>query len=184
MLLSLQATGFLLFHSICDIRNLSNSKRVTTVVSVWIISCEIRTVAAVICLTGYAITTMTYVRIYKVVKYHQNQTYGQNQLQNTQTRKVHRQRKSAYNSSFVSVVFLACYFPFFLCTILYKTNTSEISFIIAQIASFFLICLNSSLNPIVYCRRYRKIRQIVKNTVKKIILINENMTYEKTLSSG
>ena len=68
-------------------------KRVTTVVSVWIISCvlkilfiffpnEIQMVAAVICLTGYVITTMTYVRIYKVVRYHQNQIYGQNQLQN------------------------------------------------------------------------------------------------------
>ena len=68
-------------------------KRVTTVVSVWIISCvlkilfiffpnEIQMVAAVICLTGYVITTMTYVRIYKAVKYHQNQIYGQNQLQN------------------------------------------------------------------------------------------------------
>ena len=99
-------------------------KRVTTVVSVWIISCvlkilfiffpnEIQMVAAVICLTGYVITPMTYVRIYKVVKYHQNQIHGQNQLQNSQTRKVHRQRKSAYNSLFVSVVFFACYFPFF-----------------------------------------------------------------------
>ena len=93
-----------------------------------------------------------------------------------QTREVHRQRKSAYNSLFVSVVSLACYFPFFLCTILYKTNTSEISLLIAQIASFFLICLNSSLNPIVDGRRYRKIRQIVKNTVTKIIRMNENMT--------
>ena len=72
-------------------------KRVTTVVSVWIISCvlkilsiffpnEIQMVAAVICLTGYVITTMTYVRIYKVVKYHQNQIYGQNQLQNPRSK--------------------------------------------------------------------------------------------------
>ena len=67
------------------------------------------------------------------------------------------------------------YFPFFLCTILYKTNTSEISLLIAQIAWFFLICLNSSLNPIVDGRRYRKIRQIVKNTVTKIIRMNENI---------
>ena len=68
-------------------------------------------------------------------------------------------------------------FHLFLCTILYKTNTSEISFLIAQIASFFLICLNSSLNPIVYCRRYREIRQIVKNTVKKIIRMNVVVAY-------
>ena len=137
---------------------------------------ESEMVAAVISLTGYILTTVVYVRIYKVVKYHQNQIYSQNQLQNAQTREAHRQRKSAYNSLFVSVVFLACYFPFFPSTILYETNTSEISFLVAHVASVFLICLNSSLNPIVYCWRYREIRQIVKNTVKKIICMNENIT--------
>ena len=169
-------------------QELVTPRRVTTVlVSVWIISCvfaflfiffpnEIEMVAAVIGLIGYVLTTMAYVRIYKVVKYHQNQIYSQNQLQNAPTRKAFRQRKSADNSFFVSVVFLACYFPFFPCTILYMANTSEISFLIARFASFCLICLNSSLNPLVYCWRYREIRQIVKNTMKKIIHMNENMT--------
>ena len=133
-------------------------------------------VAVVITVTGYILTTVVYVRIYKVVKYHQNQIYSQNQLQNAQTREAHKQRKSAYNSLFVSVVFLACYFPFFPCTILYMTNTTEISFIVAQFASEFLLFLNSSLNPLVYCWRYREIRQIVKNTAKKIICMNENIT--------
>ena len=175
-----------LFH--LRYQELVTPKRVTTVlVSVWITSCvfpilyilfpkEIEIVAAVISITGYALTTVAYVRIYKVVKYHQNQIYSQNQFQNAQTREAHRQRKSAYNSLFVSVVFLACYFPLFPCTILYETNTSEVSFIVARYASLFLICLNSSINPIVYCWRYREIRQIVKNTVKKIIRRNENMT--------
>ena len=145
---------------------------------------EMEMVAVVITVTGYILTTVVYVRIYKVVKYHQNQIYSQNQLQNAQTREAHKQRKSAYNSLFVSVVFLACYFPVFPCTILYMTNTTEISFIVAQFASEFLVFLNSSLNPLVYCWRYREIRQIVKNTLKKIIRMNENMTLEKTLTSG
>ena len=169
-------------------QELVTARRLTTVlVSVWIISCvfpilyilfpkEIEMVTAIISLIGYALTTVAYVRIYKVVKYHQNQIYSQNQLQNAQTREAHRQRKSAYNSLFVSVVFLACYFPFFPCTILYETNTSEISFLVAQVASVFLICLNSSLNPIVYCWRYREIREIVKSTVKKLFHMNENLS--------
>ena len=118
---------------------------------------------------------MAYVRIYKVVRYHQNQIYSQNQLQNAQTREAHRQRKSAYNSLLVSVVFLACYFPFLPCTILYLTNTSEISFLVAHFACIFLIYLNSSLNPFVYCWRYPEIRQSVKSTVKQIFHMNENM---------
>ena len=160
-------------------QELVTARRVTTVlVSVWIISCvlaiqfiffpnEIEMVAAVIGLIGYVLTNMAYVRIYKVVKYHQNQIYSQNQLQNAQTRQALRQRKSAYNSLFVSVVVLACYIPFFPCTILYMANTSEISLLIAQFASFFLISLNSSLNPLVYCWRYREIRQIVKKHIEE-----------------
>ena len=170
--------------------------RVTIVlVSLWLTSCVaaslctflpkgIEMALAVIIVIGCVLTTLAYVRIYKVAKYHQNQIYSQNQLQNTQTREAHRQRKSAYNSLFVSVVFLAFYFPFMPCKILYMTNTSEISFLIALFASIFLIYLNSSLNPIVYCWRYREIRQIVKKTVKKIIRMNENMIRESTLISG
>ena len=133
-------------------------------------------VAVAILLVGYVLTTAAYVRIYKVVKYQQNQIYSQNQLQNAQTREALRQRKSAYNALFAYLVFLACYLPFLPSTILYLTNTSEISFLVAQGVSIFLICLNSSLNPLVYCWRYREIRQIVKRTIKQIFHMNENMT--------
>jgi len=169
--------------------------RVTIVlVSLWLTSCVaaflyiflmkgIEMALAVISVIGCVLTTLAYVCIYKVLKYHQNQIYSQNQLQNAQTREAHWQRKSAYNNLFVSVVFLACYFPLLPCSILYMTNNSEISFLIGVFASIFLIYLNSSLNPLVYCWRYREIRQIVKKTVKKIILMNENMTQGKTLIS-
>ena len=161
--------------------------RVTIVlVSLWLTSCVSAflyifllkgiAVAAVITVIGYVLTTLAYVRIYKVVRYHQNQIYGQNQLQTAQTAETQKQRKSAYNSLFVSVVFLACYLPFFPSTILYWTNTSEISFLEANFASIFLIYLNSSLNPFIYCWRYPEIHQRVKSTVKQIFHMNENMS--------
>ena len=162
--------------------------RVTIVlVSLWLTSCvsaflyiflpkDIEMAAAVISVIGYVLTTGAYVRIYKVVRYHQNQIYSQNQLQNTQTREAHKQRKSAYNSLFVSVVFLACHLPFLPSTMLYWTNTSEISFLVAHFSSISLIYLNSSLNPFVYCWRYPEIRQSVKRTVKEIFHMNENMS--------
>ena len=169
-------------------QELITPKRVNiALVSLWLISCitafifvflptSNEIVAAVILMIGYVLTTVAYVRIYKVVKYHQNQIYSQNQLQNAQTREVLRQRKSAYNAIFVYLVFLACYLPLLPSTILYMTNTSEISFIVAFYASLFLIRLNSSLNPLVYCWRYREIRQSVKSTVKKLFHMNENVT--------
>ena len=161
--------------------------RVTIVlVTLWLTSCVSAllgiflmkgiAVAAVISVIAYILTTLAYVRIYKVVKYHQNEIYRQNQLQNAQTREAHKQRKSAYNSLFVSVVFLACYLPFLPSTILYWTNTSEISFLEANFVSTFLIYLNSSLNPFIYCWRYPEIRQSVKSTVKQIFHMNENLS--------
>ena len=162
--------------------------RVTMVlVSLWLTSCVspflfiflpkgIQMVTGVISVIGYVLTTAAYVRIYKVVKYHQNQIYSQNQLQNAQTREAHKQRKSAYNSLFVSVAFLACYLPFLPCTILYLTNTSEIPYLVAYSASTFLIYLNSSVNPFIYCWRYPEIHKSVKSTVKQIFHMNENLS--------
>ncbi|CAH3199180.1 unnamed protein product [Porites evermanni] len=169
-------------------QELVTPRRVTIVlVSLWLTSCVppflfiflpkgTEMIAGVISVIGYVPTTVAYIRLYKVVRYHQNQIYSQNQLQNAQTRKAHRQRRCAYSSIFVSVVFLACYFPFLPCTILYLTNTSEISFLVAHFASMFLIYLNSSLNPFVYCWRHREIRQSVKSTVKQIFHMNENLS--------
>ena len=169
-------------------QELITPKRVTILlISLWLISCITAFIyillpksnemsAAVISLIGYVLTTVAYVRVYKVVKYHQNQIYSQNQLQVEQKREEIRQKKSAYNALFVYLVFLACYLPFLPSTILYLTNTSEISFLVAQSVSVFLICLNSSLNPLLYCWRYREIREIVKNTVKKLFSMDENMT--------
>ena len=155
--------------------------------SLWLISCinafifvfpptSNEIVAAVILMIGYVLTTVAYVRIYKVVKYHQNQIYSQNQLQDAQTMEAIRQRKSAYNVIFVYLVFLACNLPLLPLTRLYMTNTSEIWFFVAFYVSLFLFFLNSSLNPLVYCWRYREIRQSVKSTVKKLFHMNENVT--------
>ena len=170
-------------------QELVTSKRVTIVlISIWLTSSitalmysflpkSNEMVAAVILLVGYVLTTVAYVRIYKIVKYHQNQIYSQNQLQNAQTREALRQRKSAYNTLFVYFVFLVCYLPHLPSVMLYLTDTSKTSFLIAKSASPFLIYLNSSFNPIVYCWRYREIRQIVKSTMKKILRLDENMTW-------
>ena len=103
-------------------------------VSLWLTSCVsaflvifllkgIAMAVAVISVIGCFLTTLAYVRIYKVVRYHQNQIYSQNQLQNAQTREAHRQRKSAYNSLFVSVVFFSLLFSFVaLCNTVYDKH--------------------------------------------------------------
>ena len=157
-------------------------RTVIALVFVWLTSCLAASVyislpnnhdrvSDVLELVGLLVTTVAYIRIYKVVRYHQNQIQRQCQVQNGQAMEVLRQKKSAINSLFVYVVFLACYVPYLCCTISLMVDNYRTSFLIAYQVALFLVLLNSSLNPIIYCWRYREIREIVKNIVRKILRI-------------
>ena len=117
---------------------------------------------------GLLLMTAAYIRIYKVVKHHQNQIQSQLHSQNAQAMDLLRQRRSALNALFVYLVFLACYVPLFLSLLLLLTVTVKIPLLLFDHASVFLIFLNSSLNPILYCWRYHEIRRAVKSVLKTV----------------
>lgn len=131
-------------------------------------------VVAVIEFYGLFVTTVVYLHIYRVARYHQNQILTQCQLYNDQAMEVLRAKKSAINSLFVYSLFIACYVPNSCTTILLLTDASRLSFQIANHVTVFLILLNSSLNPLLYCWRYRELRRSVKRTVKKILRITDS----------
>ena len=134
-------------------------------------------VQAIVDFVGLILTSVAYIRIYKIVRYHQNQIQcWQLQPQNAQAVQLHRQKKSAYNALFVYVAFLGCYLPLFFSVISSLTHESQVSFLMAHHASEFLVLLNSSLNPLVYCWRYREIREVVKSTIKKIVYMTKQET--------
>ena len=56
-------------------------------------------VVKVISIVKYVMTTVAHVRIYKVVKYHQNQISSHNQLKPEQTRKAFRKKKLAHSQN-------------------------------------------------------------------------------------
>ena len=126
---------------------------------------------------GILITTVAYARIYKVVKYHQNQINSHLQLAKPQEAvQLLRERKCAFNALFVYVVFLVCYLPHVCTVAIFISNGSQTSLLVAEVVAVFLVFLNSSINPLVYCWRYREIRKIVKTTVKKIFCNNDTGT--------
>ena len=135
-------------------------------------------VQAAIDFVGLLLTSVAYVRIYKIVRYHQNQIQCiQIQLQNTQTTELLRQKKSAFNALFVYVVFLICYLPLIFSVVLDTlTNVSPIPVLMAHNFTEFLVLLNSSLNPFILCWRYREIRQIVTSIVMKKLRMKIQLT--------
>jgi len=163
-------------------QELVTSKRVIiTIVSLWfssgVATCIFSVIpnhngilVATIEIVGLLLTTAAYIRVYKTVIHHQNQIQCQlhNQLQNSQEMEVIRQRKSALGTLFVYAVFVACFLPNLCCIMLLAFGRFRVSFLLVNQASAFLVLLNSSLNPIVYCWRYREIREIVKTSVKKL----------------
>ena len=131
-------------------------------------------VAMIVGFVGILLTTVAYFRIYRVARYHQNQIHSQLQHQNAQAMELLREKKSAFNAVHFYVIFVACYLPYFCSAILLTTNSAQSSFWLANHVTLCFVLLNSSLNPVVYCWRYREIRQIMKSTVKKILRITEN----------
>ena len=120
------------------------------------------------------LTTVAYIRIYKVVRYHRFQIQSQIQLQNFEVEDLRRQKKSAWNALIVYVTFLFCYLPFFVSVLIVLIYGDGMSPLIANYATLLVIFLNSSFNPFVYCWRYREIRNIVRSSLKKVIHVKED----------
>lgn len=164
-------------------QELVTSKRLWKVVGlIWLISLVIAIIfvsfprsnnvaPAAIEVIGLFFTSMAYIRIYKVVKYHQNRIQCQFEASNVQAENLLREKKSAFSSLFVYIVLVMCYLPN-LCTeiiILLTTKAGIIGFLITEHVSFFLLLLNSSLNPLIYCWRCREIRIIIKNKLTNML---------------
>ena len=141
-------------------------------------------VAVVLEVAGLLVTSVAYFRIYKVARYHQNKIQSQCQVAND-LETVVRAKRSAYNAFFVYAVFLVCYIPNIFCGILLVASEFSMGYITAFYITIFLIYLNSSVNLLVYCWRYREIREIVKQTIMKIFRVNtENITIDlRTVNS-
>ena len=122
---------------------------------------------------GLLLMTIAYIHIYRVVRHHQNQIHSQLQQQNAQAMEIFREKKAAFNAVHFYVVFVGCYLPNLCSSILLRTDSSQISFWLAFHATTSIVLLNSSLNPVVYCWRYREIRQIMRSRVKKLFRITE-----------
>ena len=156
---------------------LVTSKRVTiTLVAIWLTSClsslvpriklNYSVVAVIVTSIGFLLTTFAYVGVYRVARYHQNQIQAQCQQQATV---LLCERKAALNVVYIYIVFVACYLPHFCLTFHYViTDNLSVVFSITSTFAFFFALPNSSVNPLIYCWRYREVGQIMKGTLKKI----------------
>ena len=181
---------FLAIYLLLRYHELVTSNRVTAVLAVlWLLSSICTTVDITILRYAYIIvaievfgllvSTAIFIYLSRVVKYHQNMIPKQCELEKGGAMEKLREKKSVVNASVVYVVFLVCYVPHLCCAIALMNDEFRLSYRVANHVSVFLIFLNSSLNPLVYCWRYKEIRNHLKRTLKQILRINSTIQTQR-----
>ena len=123
---------------------------------------------------------MVYIRIYLVVRRHQNQIQIQQVQQVKQTGEFARfssNIKSSVGVFYVYLVFLVCHLPHLFSLLAPKTMGSSIVLKRFFLFSLTLVCLNSSFNPVIYCWKMGHIRHAVINMLRNMPLFKSRASH-------
>ena len=179
---ALCAERFLAIHLHLRYQELVTCKRLAAVVvSIWVISAmislirlyipeDIMYVSFVIIEAACIITaTSLGLKLYLTLRRHINQMQVPQVAQNDQGESVQRKRKSAMASLYVYLVFIACYLPD-ICALIIIANNSEPTIDLQpfQFYTLTLSFLNSTLNPLIYCWKMKRIQHTIVGTLRHI----------------
>ena len=83
-----------------------------------------------------------------------------------------RYRKTVTTAIWVEVTLIACYLPYsiVIAIITIRGSSPFLDAIWESTASF--LCLNSSLNPLLYCWKIKEVKQEVKNTIRQFLCLS------------
>ena len=177
---ALCADRFLAIYLHLRYQELVTYKRVAAVVvSIWVISAlislirffipkNIMYVSFVIIISACIVTaTSLSVKLYLTLRRHINQIQVPQVAQNDQGESVQRKRKSAMASLYVYLVFIVCYLPNLCVLIIVATNSeTRIDVNHLQLYTLTLEFLNSTLNPLIYCWKMKRIQHTVVGTLR------------------
>ena len=177
---ALGADRFLAIYLHLRYQELVTYKRVTAVVvSIWVISALISLIwffipknvmyVSIVIIEGACIITATFlsVKLYLTLRRHINQSQVPQVAQNDQGESVQGKRKSATASLYVYLVFIACYLPE-NCVLITFAIISEPKNDLQHLALYTLtlLFLNSTLNPLIYCWKMKRIQHTIVGTLR------------------
>ena len=133
-------------------------------------------IAALITIICLAISTFSYIRIYRIVRKHQCQIHSQQQAvqrfnaeENLDMRHL---KKSAMNAFLFYIFLILCYLPtnilMTLYGISYKDWQREWDFAVT------VVFMNSSINPFLYCWRLQELRKVVVKIARQMSCLQTN----------
>ena len=177
---ALRADRFLAIYLHLRYQELATGKRLAAVVvSIWVISALISLIRLFIptnimyvsffIIESACIITATSlsIKLYLTLRRHKNQIQAPQVAQNGQGESVQRKRKSAMASLYVYLVFIACYLPG-ICVLIINASISEPTIDLLQLRRYTLTLLfaNSTLNPLIYCWKMKRIRHTIVSTLR------------------
>ena len=126
-----------------------------------------------------SVSTGCYIQIYRIVRQHQLQIYAQQQAvdrlnaaENNQH--LQRSKNSAKNTFIYYIVMLLCYTPLFISMII--LGTPQIHLTRAWTLVGTVVFTNSSINPVLYCWRFRDLRTAVVKTSRQMFFTQSEET--------
>ncbi|XP_078344255.1 melanocortin receptor 4-like [Oculina patagonica] len=136
-----------------------------SLISIWSMSFYFIFIAVIIVICIF-ISTVCYVKIFRIVRLHQIQIHSQQQAVES-NRDMMQSKKTAINTFIYYIVMILCYTPAFIgITIsLISPNRWSSAWILAETLAF----MNSSINPFLYCWRFRELRTAVVKTAKQML---------------
>jgi len=79
-------------------------------------------------------------------------------------------KKTVSSAIWVQMALIVCYLPFAIATmVVYLSETYPQSLALVWELTFSLLTFNSSLNPILYCWKIRRVRQAVTEIIRKLV---------------
>ena len=183
--MALTADRFLAIHLHLRYQELVTHRRVVSaVVLLWVCSVFVsllklvvsRNIAykltEIIVVACLVVSAVFYCKINLAVRRHRNE------IQSMQIQQVEQNAdmvanltgsiKSAVCAFYVYLVFLICYLPIAFTLAARLTGDLNTALKISTLSSWTLVCLNSSVNPVIYCWKMRHIRHAMMNTLRNV----------------
>ena len=179
---ALRAERFLAIHLHLRYQELVTYKRVAAVVvSIWVISALISLIRlfipknimymSFVIIESACIITATSLglKLYLTLRRHINQIQVPQVAQNDQGESVQRKRKSAMASLYVYLVFIVCYLPN-ICRLFITAAIPEPRIDVKHLKFYTLtlLFLNSTLNPLIYCWKMKRIQHTIVGTLRNL----------------
>ena len=130
------------------------------------IAIRIMHVSTLLCLVT---STLCYIKIYVTISHHRARIQEEAQQQPNAggpSMKIARYRKTMSIALWVQMTLLACYIPYDIISTFALTGSRSPTFDLVWNSTLTLLFLNSTLNPLLYCWKIRRLRGAVIGTVR------------------